>query len=67
MSTSTIEILDQAIENAASFQSITVNDEGTTTNQSIASLMKAREILMQEENDQHRVRFATFNLGEQNL
>jgi len=42
MSTATIEILDKAIENAASFQSITVNDEGTTTNQNIASLIGNR-------------------------
>jgi len=67
MSTPSIEIFDKAIENAVSFQSITVNDEGTTTNQNIKSLMESREMLLQEEDRKTRVTFATFDLSEQNM
>ena len=65
MSTAIIEIIDKAIENAAAFQSITVNDEGTTTNQNLDALRRMRETLMQEEDRKTRVTFARIDMSDQ--
>jgi hypothetical protein len=59
--------IDEAAEKATEYHSLTVNDEGTTTNQSFASLMKAREALLQEERRKTRGTFATVNLSKQNF
>ena len=64
----TIEELDKAIENAASFQSMTVEGE-TVAHQHIRSLMDIRNELMREEDIEsgRRSTFATFNLSQQNF
>jgi hypothetical protein len=45
---------------------MTVDGE-SVTNQSLASLLKLREQLLQEEAQKTRVRFATFDLSQQDL
>jgi len=62
----TVEKIDEAIEKAASFSSMTV-DGDTTVNQSIKALMDARRELKAEEDRKSGKRYttATFNLGRQ--
>ena len=60
----TIEKIDEAIEKAMSFSSMTT-DGDMTTNQSLKALMDARRELIEENN--RRSIFATFDLSEQNL
>ena len=61
--------IDKAIKNATSFQSMTVDDEGTVTNPSVVSLMKLREKLKREEELANGTRniCVTFDLSRQNL
>jgi len=66
MATLTIEEIDKAIAKATEYQSMTVDGE-SVTNQSLASLLKLREQLLQEEAQKTRVRFATFDLSQQDL
>ena len=63
-----VAALDQAIVNAASFQSMTA-DGDTTVHQNIKSLMDVRNELKQEEELANGTRrtFATFDLSEQNF
>jgi len=58
--------IDVAIERAAAFQSMTVDGE-QTVNSNIGTLMRARELLLQEEAQKTRVRFATFDVSQQDL
>jgi hypothetical protein len=68
MSGMSIAELDAAIEKALKFQSMTVEGEAVT-NQNILSLMKARQLLQQEEDRKSgkRCTFATFDVSEQSF
>jgi hypothetical protein len=64
----TLEKINEAIEKASAFSSMTT-DGDMTTNQSLKSLMDARRELMAEEeiNSGKRVTFSTFDLSEQSF